>query len=169
MFLLTTESVSPDLIKYLESENNSFITQVDYYIQSFLAFLITSVLTTLLLLFTIWIIARVIKYWKADLVKSAELQHGLLVDTNYGMKSIVYRVNRIVKGSIVCYRRNQVVLKIPTKNWWQVWTQVEAQREIKKRITAAEFHEWLATHYSGYRFGDLVVHENYYELIGEVY
>ena len=63
MFLLTTESVSPDLIKYLESENNSFITQVDYYIQSFLAFLITSVLTTLLLLFTIWIIARVIKYW----------------------------------------------------------------------------------------------------------
>ncbi|MDB6257311.1 hypothetical protein ODU75_05440 [Lactobacillus amylovorus] len=169
MLLVVNDSVSPDLIKYLESENNSFVDQVDRYLQSFLQFLLISILTTFLLVLTVWGLSRVAKYWKADLVKSNELQHSLLVETKIGMRNVESKANRIVKGSVVYFRRNQVVLKVPTKGWWQLWTQIEVQREIKARISTPEFKEWLTTHYGGYRFGDLIAHDKYYELIGEAY
>lgn len=169
MFLTGSEVVSQDLLKYLESENNSFDVQVDRYLQSFLAFLIIAVVTTFILIVAIWVLTRFKKYWTADLVRSKELQHALMVDAKWGMKSIENTANKVVKNAVVIFRRNQVVLRIPIKTWWQVWTSIEVQEEVKRRINTPEFKEWLVTHYGSYHFSEVVPHKNYYELVGEAY
>lgn len=79
------------------------------------------------------------------------------------------RANRIVKDSTVSFKRNQVILRIPVKKWWKPWVEITVQNKIKQRINNPEFKEWLKTHYASYRFGDLIAHRDYYELIGEAY
>lgn len=165
-----TENIDPNLVRILdENEHPNFLLWLDQYFQSVFEFLVTAIFTLFLIVIAVWGMTRIFKYWKSDAIRSHELQQWLQIDNNKDTKSLETKVNRIVKGSTVRFRKNQVIMKVPTKGWWQLYEHIYCQREVRKRLDSAELRELLSTHYTGYRFGDIVANQNCYILKGEAY
>ena len=168
--IFLTQQVDPYLRKFLENnqEVNS-VYRLDYYFQSFIGFVLCGAFTIICILLTALVVTRIIKYWQADPVRSFEIQRWLKVKEKLETRTIESKVNRIIKGSTVRFNNNKVVIKVPTKFWWETFDNISCRHEVKRRLGTLEFKEFLSTHYHGYRFGDVVAKRNCYILVGEVY
>lgn len=168
--IVLTETLDPTLRRILETDQQpNFVIWLQEYLESFMQFLISSIATTFIIILTIWGISRIFKYWKSDAIRSYELQQWLQVKSSKDIKSLETKVNYIVKGATVRFNKNQVIIKVPTKGWWQMYEHIYCQREVRKRLDSIEFRQLLKTHYSGYRFGDIVANQNCYLIKGEAY
>lgn len=166
----TVETLDPALRRILEeNQQPNFVLWLQDYLESFVQFLISSVMTVFLITLTVWGVTRIVKYWKSDAIRSHELQQWLQVESNKDIKNLETKVNWIVKGATVRFQKNQVIIKVPIKGWWQLYEHIYCQREVRKRLDSAEFRELLSTHYSGYRFGDVIANRNCYIIKGEAY
>lgn len=170
MFLLTTETLDPTLRRLLvEDSQPNFFVLLDEYLESFLQFLISSIFAVFYMVVAVWLISRLIKYWHSDPIRSHEVQRWLQVESDDRIRTVQSKVNWIVKGSTVRFVKNQVIIRIPTKGWWQGTEHIDCQREVRRRLDSPEFRELLSIHYSGYRFGDIIVNRNCYIVKGEAY
>ncbi|CCI86269.1 hypothetical protein [Lactobacillus gigeriorum] len=170
MITLTTETLNPTLRKILEeNQQPDFLIWLQEYLESFVQFLISAIATAFIIALAIWGFSRIVKYWKSDAIRSHEVQRWLQVEASQGIKTLESKVNWIVKGSTVRFHKNQVIIRVPTKAWWQLYETIDCQREVRKRLDSTEFRELLSTHYSGYRFGDIIANRNCYILKGEAY
>ena len=165
-----TEALDPTLRRILEEDQQAnFIWNLENYMSSYIHFLLCSIFTTLFIILAIWGASKIIKYWHSDPIRSHELQRWLQVESKHDIRTVESKVNKIVKGSTVRYFKNQVILKIPTKGWRQGYEHIDCQSEVRRRLDSSEFRELLRVHYAGYRFGDIVVHQNCYVIKGEAY
>lgn len=164
-----TETVNPYLKEILNTQENNFFLEMENYMESFVQFLLLSIISVIILLLAVWAISKIIKYWNADANRSHEIQKWLQVTEGLNTKTVESKVNWIVKGATVRFYRNQVIIKVPTKGWWQGYEHIDCQKEVKRRVESPEFKELLGTHYKGYRFGDVIAKRNCYVIKGENY
>lgn len=99
MLTLTVETLDPALRRILEeNQQPNFVLWLQDYLESFVQFLISSVMTVFLITLTVWGVTRIVKYWKSDAIRSHELQQWLQVESNKDIKNLETKVNWIVRG-----------------------------------------------------------------------
>ena len=166
--IFLTKQMDPVVREILEDNQQvNGVFWLKAYMDSFIHFVLCAVFTIIGLVFTAYVVYKIFKYFQADFVRSKEIQH--LLQVRNGLTTVETRTNTIVKGATVRFNANRVIIKVPTKCWWEVFENVGCRHEIRRRLESLEFKEMLATHYHGYRFGDIESKENCYILMGEVY
>lgn len=164
-----TKNVDPYLKWILNTQENNFFVEIQNFMASFVEFLLLAIISVIFLLLAIVVIFKIAKYWKADVLHSLEIQHGLQVNEGLDSKTIETKTNKIVKRATVRFNTNKVIIKVPTKLWYEGFDDIGCRHELRRRLNSFEFKEFLSTHYHGYRFGDPLLKRDYYLLVGEVY
>lgn len=152
---------------------NKYITTSDYfeiYLASLFETLLVSLMMILALVLTIWIISKVVQYRNASPFESFLLQNTLKKE-NFGdhLSILETKTNWLIKQSTVRFQKNKIILRFPTKFWWQVTSRLDLTKEVNSRISSKEFREYLKIHFSGYVFSEAVRKNNSYVIIGKAY
>lgn len=145
------------------------MTNIQDVIQHITAILTKVAIIAVVAFIMLIVLYIVIKYRGKNFRDSQALQQSLLseVDEHHDNKRTT-AVNSTVHGATVAYNdgRNKVILKIPTKQWWQLTTKAEIAAQISKKLRDDGFQLFLQSRFADYRFSAVTAGKDCFTLIG---